>query len=152
MDEKEKNRLIDPDPECCGILLSDRIVYYVDKTEMIEGFNPDNLRPANYNLTVGDEYYLNDKIIPLKQGQEFIIPENGFAYIKIKEELNIPFYIVANYNLRTKQTLRGFLMGTGLQVDPGYSGHIFVPIFNFTKDKRRLKQGEKLISMEFHKT
>jgi len=83
-------------------------------------FNEDNLRPANYDLTIGDEYYINDKKFELKDGKSFIIAKNTLAFIKIKEELNLPSYIVAKYNLRTKQTLRGFLMGTGLQVDPGF--------------------------------
>lgn len=152
MDNKQINLLIDPDPNCCGILLSDRINFYANNTGMIDRFDPEKLKPASYVLTIGNRYYINDKAVSLKKNEIFLIPKNGLAYIKIKEKLNLPFYIAANYNLRTKQTLRGFLMGTGLQVDPGYSGHLYVPIYNFTDDKRELQEGEELISMEFHKT
>lgn len=60
--EKEKELLKKyPCPEqdnlgTAGLLLSDEIIYYVKKYKMIDPFKSDNLRPARYELTVGNEY------------------------------------------------------------------------------------------------
>jgi hypothetical protein len=39
-----------------GVLLSDEITHYAIKHKMIDPFNPSNLKPASYYLTIGDEY------------------------------------------------------------------------------------------------
>jgi len=44
------------------VLLSDEIEYYVKQFKLIDPFNPKNLKPAAYELTVGDEYSIGGKI------------------------------------------------------------------------------------------
>jgi hypothetical protein len=48
---------IDPNPDVHGILLSDQITFFANNHGLIKPFDPDNLKPAGYELTVGDEYF-----------------------------------------------------------------------------------------------
>ena len=155
----EKDFWIDPDPDKApGVLLSDRISFYCknDKINLIHPFEEDEneglLRPANYDLRVGNKYYLNSEEKEISEKKPLIIEPNQFVHVETYETLNIPFYMIGVYNLRTKQTMRGFLMGTGLQVDSGYKGKIYVVVYNFTDEKRHLDYKEKLISIQFLKT
>lgn len=154
---KEKSLWIDPlinDPP--GILLSDKIVYYYDRCRLVYPFERDPekglLRPAAYTLCVGDAYYMNGKECALSPGEEIVVPPNGLVYIRTYECLNIPYYMVARYSLRVAQVYRGMMLDNGLQIDPGYHGHINVPIYNFTDEERKFKYQEKLLSIEFTRT
>jgi hypothetical protein len=73
-------------------------------------------------------------------------------YIRFFEEINLPFYIIARFNLRVKQVYRGLLLGTGPQVDPGFRGHLNCPIHNFTDEPKRIRFREALATIDFEKT
>lgn len=149
---EEKYRWIDPDPDTRGVLLSDRIKFYCEKVHLIEDFKEEFLQPACYTLHVGSKFYLNDKEIYPNENGEIKIPENGLLYFRVKEKINLPYYMIACHDLRVKQVYRGLLVGRGLQVDPGYSGYINYPIFNFTYDEKILKVGDEIGSIHFIKT
>src|ERR1700722_11886405 len=55
----------DPHPEVHGVLLSDEIIFYAEKCKLISPFNRDNLKPAGYELTIGDEYYKSGNFLEL---------------------------------------------------------------------------------------
>lgn len=59
---------------------------------------------------------------------------------------------MARYSLRVHQVYRGLLIDNGLHVDPGYCGHIWIPVHNFTTQPRLLPQGQEFISVEFNRT
>src|SRR3989441_9808620 len=80
------------------------------------------------------------------------IPPNGLIYIRFLEEVNIPCYLIARFNLRVKQVYRGLLLGTGPQVDPGFRGHLGCPIHNFTDEDKVLKYGDPIATIDFAKT
>src|SRR5437016_14025482 len=53
-----------------GVLLSDAIEQCVTSFGLITPFNKDNLKPASYKLTVGDQYAIGGKIEPLADRSE----------------------------------------------------------------------------------
>ncbi len=146
----------DPDPNSSGILLSDRIRFYVDKVALIHPFDDKELRPACYTLHAGPEYLISlpGKLVEgnLEREGRVVIPPNGLIYIRFLEEVNIPHYLIARFNLRVKQVYRGLLLGTGPQVDPGFRGHLGCPIHNFTDEDKILHYRERLITIDFAKT
>src|SRR3990167_9136780 len=148
---------IDPDPQGeLGILLSDRIKYYVQKVNLIYPFDETELRPASYTLHAGSEYLISlpGKLVAgnLQEEKKVLIPTNGLIYIRFWEEVNIPYYMIARFNLRVKQVYRGLLLGTGPQVDPGFRGHLGCPIHNFTDEDKLLHFRERLVTIDFEKT
>lgn len=143
----------DPDPNGeRGLLLSDRIEYYVDMVGLIEPFEPNLLHAASYTLRVGNEYWLEDERREPNGRNQIVVPKNGLIYIKILERLNLPYYLIAQHDLKVKQVYRGFLAGRSTLIDPGYSGHIYYPIFNFTNQDKPIEVHEEIITICFIKT
>lgn len=134
-----------------AVLLSDQIHFLADEIGLIDPFNDKYLRPAAYDLRVGDTYYVNDEPRDLKD-EPIEIPPNGLVYIRTKEKFNIPYYLVARYSLRVQQVYRGLMIDNGLHIDPGYCGHIWIPVHNFTTQPRSLPSGQEFISVEFNRT
>lgn len=155
---KEEDFWIDPDRNSpAGLLLSDRIKFYQEKVNLIFPFDDKFLEPASYTLHAGGEYLIHDeggKRISgiLSSGEKVIIPPNGLIYIRFLEEVNIPHYMIARFNLRVKQVYRGLLLGTGPQVDPGFRGHLGCPLHNFTNEEKVIEFFEKLVTIDFEKT
>jgi deoxycytidine triphosphate deaminase len=143
----------DPDPDGePGVLLSDRIQFYVEKVKLISPFDVESLAPASYTLHAGDEYWIDDEPQRPNAKSEIVVPKNGLIYLKIYEELNLPYYLIAQHDLKVKQVYRGFLAGRSLLIDPGYPGHIHYPIYNFTNQEKVIRLHEELISICFIKT
>jgi len=115
---------------------------------------PDNnsLRSAYYTLHVGKEYYRDERPYTLREGEKIEIPKNGLVYIQTLEWFNMPYYLIARYNLQVTQLYRGFLLDNGLQLDPGYHGHIYCAVHNLTNESKILKYKEKFIVMDFVRT
>jgi deoxycytidine triphosphate deaminase len=88
-----KWKWIDPDQESHGVLLSDRIKFYVDKMRLIDPFDENSLNPASYNLHAGDLYYHNNKEKRADKNRKIMVPRNGLIYLRLREELNIPYYM-----------------------------------------------------------
>jgi deoxycytidine triphosphate deaminase len=153
---REKDYWIDPDPNSIGLLLSDRIKFYVNKVNLVFPFDEESLRPASYTLHAGKDYLLNlkdgMKEGNLEEDKVVEIPPNGLIYIRFLEEINLPFYMIARFNLRVKQVYRGLLLGTGPQVDPGFRGHLNCPIHNFTDEPKRIRFRDPLATIDFEKT
>src|SRR6266496_697767 len=148
----------DPDEKSPpGLLLSDRIEFYREKVNLIFPYNRDYLRPASYTLHAGCEYVISKSAGDLEYGDlaekgKVVIPPNGLIYIRFFEEVNIPHYLIARFNLRVTQVYRGLLLGTGPQVDPGFSGYLGCPIHNFTDTDKTIVFFDDLITIDFEKT
>jgi len=85
-------------------------MFFVDAVHLIEPstFSLDDLRPAAYDVHIGDTYYVDDQPKTLGPGDGFKIRANGLVYVKTKENFNIPYYMVARYSLRVTQVYRVF--------------------------------------------
>lgn len=135
-----------------GVLLSDKIQFYAEKIRLVDPFEPKWLGPVSYTLHAGEEYWRDDQQQQLNEKEEIEVPSNGLVYVKIYERLNLPYYLIAQHDLRVEQVHRGFLAGRSLLIDPGYSGHIYYPIYNFTKQDKTIRVGEKLVTICFIRT
>jgi deoxycytidine triphosphate deaminase len=140
----------DPNPDVRGILLSDQITYFARNHQLLSPFNPENLKPAGYELTVGDEYFLSGEFLTLTG--RITIPPFEVAVIKTGEILRLPRYMIARWNIRVRHAYSGLLWVGGPQVDPGYVGHLFCPIYNLSDKPVTLNLGDPLALMDFQKT
>src|SRR6266478_8273938 len=89
----------DSHPNVQGVLLSDEIQFYVNKHNLISPFDRRNLKPAAYELTLGDEYFLSGEFLTLDavsdSRSKVVIPPFQVAVLKTTEILCIPRYIIA---------------------------------------------------------
>ena len=148
----------DPHDQVTGVLLSDEIAFYAEKKGMIEPFLADNLKPAGYELTIGDEYFLSGEFRELypkseqEQERRVVIPPFQVAVLKTREIIRLPRYLIARWNIRVIHAYRGLLWVGGPQVDPGYCGFLFCPIYNLSDKPVTLETGEAIALIDFVKT
>lgn len=143
----------DPDGGEPGVLLSDEIERYVDKFHLIFPFKEKNLKAASYRLTVGNEYALGGKKEKLyTKDDKIVIPPFQVAIIKTREIINMPRFLIGRWNIRVTQAYKGLLWVGGPQVDPGWVGHLFCPVYNLSNEEVELKLGEPLATIDFIRT
>lgn len=146
----------DPHLGANGVLLSDEIQFYAQYHNLIAPFEAKNLKPAAYELTIGDEYFLSGEFLTLDVASDdrnrVIIPPFQVAVLKTTEILCLPRYIIARWNIRVRHAYSGLLWVGGPQVDPGYVGHLYCPIYNLSDKEVTLHIGEPIAVIDFVKT
>jgi deoxycytidine triphosphate deaminase len=144
----------DPNPDR-GILLANQIHQLCEQELLIsKEYDSKNLRPAAYTLRIGDDYIDSEgKRQKLSGGEDFFVfKKNSIVFVSTKEELDIPYYIIARFNLRVNWVYAGILLGTGPQVDPGFSGKLSCPLYNLTNVDIVITRGEDFATIDFEKT
>ena len=145
----------DPYPDEHGILLSNRIHEFCTEGLLIsDWYKKENLRPASYTLRIGDDYIDSKGDLRKFTDKEdsFVFEKNSIVFVSIKEEFNLPFYIIARFNLRVNWVYDGVLLGTGPQVDPGFSGYLSCPLYNLTNADITIKREQNFATIDFEKT
>ena len=146
-----------------ALLNSADIMSYVCKGCLIkkEDFDPKNcLKPASYEMKFLGKLYdwnstddekLEQCCREVCRGSKITLHANSITYLWMKEELMLPQYIAARFNLHIRHVHKGILLGTGPLVDPGFFGKLLIPLHNLTNNKYELKGGEGIIWVEFTK-
>src|SRR5216684_1539410 len=135
-----------------GVLLSDEIQHYVRTFKLIDPFLEPNLKPAGYELSVGDEYVIGGERHELKQDGEIRIPPFNVVVIKTVETINLPRFLIARWNVRVKWAYEGLLWVGGPQVDPGWVGHLYCPLYNLSAKEVVLRASDPIALMDFETT
>ena len=160
--EAERKRLkefpeitTDDQPNISGILSADLIQEYARRHKLIEPFKLENLKPASYELTLGDEFCLGGKYRTLGEqtgSRELSIQPFEVAVLKTAETLNLPRFLIGRWNIRVTLAYEGLLWVGGPQVDPGWVGHLFCPIYNLSNNPVMLSLGDRIARIDFVKT
>jgi deoxycytidine triphosphate deaminase len=140
------------DDEVQGVMSADQIRKYVEspKSKMISDWEEPNLKTASYKMRVGNEYSYHGTIKQLRRESDFVeIPPFEVVIIKTWETLNLPRFIAGRWNITVGNAYRGLLWAGGPQVDPGWVGHLFCPIYNLSNETVKLPLGHELASIDF---
>jgi len=143
------------DLKTTGVLTSDEIEHYARKYRMIDPFESGSLKAAGYELHLGEDYAMQGrrgKLVDEPGKDELEIPPFEVVIVSIKEIINLPRFIIARWNLRVKKVYEGLLWIGALQVDPGWVGQLFCPIYNLSNKPILLRLGEHVLLMDFVKT
>lgn len=117
---------------------------------LIDPFVSENLQAASYKLSLGNQYRLGDNVKYLSDSQKVLtIPRHGIAIVTTHEWLNIPVFLIARWNLKVRMVYRGLVWVGSLQVDPGYQGFLFCPIYNLSNIGQQLVYKETLFTIDF---
>jgi deoxycytidine triphosphate deaminase len=138
-----------------GVLLSDAIKKCCESFDLIAPLREQNLKPANYKLRIGDEYAIRGKIHQLldQPGKnEITIEPFEVAVIKTLETINMPPFLIARWNIQVSKAYQGLLWVGGPQVDAGYVGNLFCPIYNLSDKVVILRYGDPIAVIDFEKT
>jgi deoxycytidine triphosphate deaminase len=152
----EEWKYTDPHLDDRGILLSNRIHQLCSEAGLLisEGYDERNLRPASYTLRVGDDFVDSDGNLHrlTEENDSFVFQKNSIIFVTTREKLTLPYYIVARFNIRVNWVYDGVLLGTGPQVDPGFSGFLSCPLYNLTNVDLTIKRGQDFATIDFEKT
>ncbi len=137
-----------------GVLLKGDLENLCDANKrtlpLIDPFVNENLQAASYKLSLGSQYRLGDKVKYLSDSQKVLtIPPHGIAIVSTHEWLNIPNFLIARWNLKVRMVYRGLVWVGSLQVDPGYQGFLFCPIYNLSNIEQTLVYRETLFTIDF---
>jgi len=155
MDYPEVPYLEVDDLESQGVLISQDIQHYAKMHDMITPFEESCLKAAGYELRLGKEYAMGgqrSQFDELSGNIEITIPPFQVIIISTLEEINLPRFMIARWNLRVKKVYEGLLWSGALQVDPGWHGHLYCPIYNLSNKPVKLKYKERIVLMDFVKT
>jgi len=160
--KKEKARLEaltplekDPFPDEHGVLLAEKIKYYSNNGNLIQPFSENQLKVSGYKLTAGDEWVMDGRIYSFlnpKDPPEIRIPPFQVVVIKTHETIVMPRFLIGRWNIKVGQAYRGLLWVGGPQVDAGYRGHLFCPIYNLSKNEVVVRRKEEIALIDFVKT
>jgi deoxycytidine triphosphate deaminase len=107
---------------------------------------------ASYELRLGSRYRLGQSgnaewLTDSKK--DLIIPPHGIAVVSTYEWLNIPGCLIGRWNLKVRMVYRGLVWVGSLQVDPGYQGFLFCPIYNLSNQQQILIYKDPLFIIDF---
>ena len=154
----------DPGSYYGAVLRAEEIKRYIEDHNLLinrEDFTESNLKGASYTMSPHhDEGWrvnrkgVHEKLIKTRDenGLYYLVPRNSLVYIRLRETLRIPFYMIGRHNLKIDYVYQGLLLGTGPQVDPGYSGQIFIPLHNLTNQDVRIYIDRSFVSIDFVRT
>src|SRR5271157_4027951 len=132
-----------------GVLLANEIERCCHKFSLISPFSKDQLKPASYRLTVGSRYSLGGKWETLAESEQITIPRFQVVVIQTLETLNMPRDMIARWNIKVSMAYKGLIWAGGPQVDPGYQGHLFCPIYNLSNKDVKLPYGTEIAVIDF---
>jgi len=113
------------------------------------------IEPASYQLRLGSRCRIVDEkgvsnILWLSDNQKILrIPPHGIAVVSTYEWLNIPGCLIGRWNLKVRKVYEGLVWVGSLQVDPGYQGFLFCPIYNLSSEPRELIYTDTLFTIDF---
>lgn len=144
----------DPAPTASGLLSSDFIrLYQYAVGGMIRPFNEARLRPAGYELTLGPiAWYDGEQVLLSEKKPDLAIPPNSIVFVSMREQLLLPHYLAARFDLSLRFIYQGLLLGAGPQVDPGYQGVLSCPIHNISDKTVYARLNETIARIDFVKT
>jgi deoxycytidine triphosphate deaminase len=145
---------IDPWPELQGMLTSEHIRAYHDAVgRMIRPFDPDRLKTASYELTLGARYLVeDDEGLLTHDDPRLRLPPNSLSFVSMQQVLCLPHYIVGRFDLAIDFIYQGLLLGTGPQVDPGFQGGLSCPLHNISNQEIIIELGQPFAKLDFAKT
>jgi len=136
-----------------AVLLCNQIADLSDNKKpfpLIDPFDPNHLKAASYHLSLGSRYRDKEGVKYLTKNKKTLsIPKNGIAIVTTNEWVNIPRFLIARWNLRVQMVYKGLVWVGSLQVDPGYQGFLFCPIYNLSNEPKRISFEEEIFTIDF---
>jgi len=116
-------------------------------------FESDRLQGASYDLRIGKRLLISgeDRESDLSEVGAVALMPGDFAVIVSDEYFEIPQNIVINIGPKTYLTKKGVILQAGMQIDPGFKGHLILGLYNSSPRKYVIEHLGDLCSIQFFK-
>lgn len=143
--------------ETPGVLVSSEIIELCSQDPPLIGGLPDNpdeleriIKPAAIHLSLGEECRVGERAFFLSEKKPYLtIQPYQVVIVETRETLNMPKNLIARWNLRISCVYNGLLWVGGPQVDPGYTGFLYCPLYNLSTHPVTLQYREPFATIDF---
>lgn len=120
---------------------------------VITPFSEGKLQGASYDLAIGGEALVsnNDSKTVLSPRNSLHLQAGDFALVLTKEKVKFPLDMAGNIGMRSWLARKGLMLLAGMQVDPGFEGHLRFGLYNASPRAITLDDGDALCMLEFHR-
>ena len=132
------------------VLSDTEIKRCVEASQLISPFETGLLQGASYDMRLGKQYVKDGQSHSLEHGRRSIeLAPGEFALISTLEILKLPLNIVGRNGLMSPWARRGLVSIFSPQIDPGFEGVLFVPVFNAGDSPISITHEEPFCTVEF---
>ncbi|MBS3748095.1 MAG: dCTP deaminase [Candidatus Thermoplasmatota archaeon] len=122
---------------------------YMNESKLgLEPFNPKNLTPNGYDLSI-EEVYIKKTESHINEGLAVVPPLSWFA-ISTKEFVKMSSRITAQLWIRSSYARKGVMASFG-KVDAGFHGTLTISCFNANDEELEIPVGDRFCQIVFEK-
>lgn len=120
---------------------------------VIENFHESSLQASSYDARVGDRALLGgtDTEINVQERGALTIRPGEFVLIVTHEKFKLKPNITGHLGIRSYYSRKGLVVLAGLQIDPGFEGHLVVGGYNAAPRRLVLDYDAPFLTVEFHR-
>lgn len=108
---------------------------------------------ASYNIRIGKKVVVEgEREYNLSKYDKVELKPFEVAIIQTYEIINMPLDLIGRWNIKVKKAYEGLVWVGGPQVDPGYCGYLYCPVYNMSDKSVILEFGKEIATMDFVKT
>lgn len=118
----------------------------------IKQFDENRLEPCSYDARLGNEALVskNNKLIDLTKANSIKLDAGDFALVITEELFQLPLNMVAHIGMKSGLARRGIILLAGMQIDPGFEGHLRLGFYNGSGRPTTLDYLDPICTIEFH--
>jgi len=125
-----------------------------DSAILIHDLNPEYLQGANYDLRLGEDFYvttnkLPDKLTRVGSNKALVIEPGEFGLLMAHEYLCLPSDLMAFISIRMRYKCRGLVNISGFHVDPNWCGKLLFAVYNAGPNDVVLRYKEAVFMIMF---
>jgi dCTP deaminase len=119
----------------------------------IQNFDTGQLQAASYDARLGDRALLGgkDAEIDVASKGALTIQPGEFVLMVTKERFKVSNMLAGTIGLRSYFGRKGLLLLAGLQIDPGFEGHLVIGGYNAAPRRLTLDYEAPFLTIEFHR-
>lgn len=120
---------------------------------LLEGFEEGYLQPSSYDMRVGSIGLVSgrDEEVSIGKGRAYVLRPNEFGILTTFEKIKLPNNMAGHIGLRGGWARKGLVLLAGLQIDPGFEGHLILGLYNASPRRLVLDHKDAVCTVEFHK-
>lgn len=120
---------------------------------LVEHFHEASLQGTSYDARVGDRALLGgtDAEINVHDKGSITIRPGEFFLIITREKFKLSSTIAGHLGIRSYYSRKGLVVLAGLQIDPGFEGHLVIGGFNAAPRRLTMDYESPFLTVEFHR-
>lgn len=137
------------------------------KDIVLEPFSDESLQPASYDMRLGESAIISKTVsleelrqevekkeiteIDVKKEKTIVIPPGAFTLLTTLEKIKLSKKYAGHIGMRSYYTRKGLVLLSGIQIDPGFEGHLVLGACNLSPRSLEIRYGDPICTIELHK-